>query len=285
MVERVSHSGSTTGQAFWGCTDFPRCRGTRPVERAAPEPTPKPNPGSAGASAQAEYDRRHERHRAKVRARRPRTLVLGGAVIVVGLALWASGQAIGPIVPLYGAIVALAAAAWVLSALFEVPSHVLAWQRGAIGEEETANALAKLPSSFVVLHDRRIPRSNANIDHIVIGPPGVFVVETKRYSGRLTVRGDDVFVAGRRRSEIVEQVRREADVVASVLRAAGEAGEVTPILCIHRAELPWRAARVGGVAIVSGRGLVAMLSKATEVLSTEEIARLGTMLDSALANA
>jgi hypothetical protein len=132
---------------------------------------------------------------------------------------------------------------------------VLAWQRGAIGEPETAKALAGLPSWFVVLHDRKIPRSSANIDHIVIGPPGVFVIETKRLSGRLTIRGDEVFVAGRRRTKIVEHAR----------------WEVTALLSIHRAELPWRIARVGGVAIVSGRGLTAALTKAPEVLAADEV--------------
>lgn len=158
---------------------------------------------------------------------------------------------------------------WVMSALFEGPNHVLVWHRGAIGEEETAKTLASLPSSFVVLHDRTIPRSSANIDHIAIGPPGVFVIETKRLSGRLTVRGDEVFVAGRRRTRIVEPAR----------------WEVTALLCIHRAELPWRIARVGGVAIVSGRGLTAALTEAPEVLAADQIERAVAVLDSTLAKA
>lgn len=108
--------------------------------------------------------------------------------IVIGLGFWVSGQRIGPLTSMYGLILALVAVAGVVSALF-APDNVEAWRRGAIGEEQTGEALAKLPSTFVVLHDRRIPGSRANIDHIVIGPPGVFVVETKRYSGKLTVRG------------------------------------------------------------------------------------------------
>lgn len=170
--------------------------------------------------------------------------------------------------------VSLAAMAW-----FELPQHVLAWRRGAIGEEDTARVLARLPPSFVVLHDRAVPGSKANIDHIVVGPPGVFVVETKRYSGKLTVRGDDIFVAGRRRTEIIEQTLREADVVDQTLVSAGEATEVTPLLCIHRAELPWRTARVGGVAIVSGRELQRTLTRAHDRLSIEDVRRVAAALD------
>ncbi len=38
--------------------------------------------------------------------------------------------------------------------------------------------------SIRVMHDRRIPRSKANIDHIVVTPGGVWVIDTKRYVGR-----------------------------------------------------------------------------------------------------
>lgn len=211
--------------------------------------------------------------------------MFGACVVIGGLVLTLSGDGIGPTWPFFGASLAFAGSMWILAELFGVPDEILNWRRGAAGEEETARALATLPPAFVVLHDRKIPRSPANIDHIVIGPTGVFVVETKRYSGRLTVRGSDVFVAGRRRTKIVEQARWEAEVVAKVLADADEPREVTPLLCIHRAELPWRTARVGGVAIVSGSGLTATLTKAPEALSADEVARLGVLLDSALAKA
>lgn len=149
----------------------------------------------------------------------------------------------------------------------------------------TSDLLGRLPSSFVVLHDRTIPRSSANIDHIVIGPPGVFVIETKRLSGRLTVRGDEVFVAGRRQTKIVEQARWEANVVAGVLADAGEQREVTPLLCVHRAELPWRTTRVRGVAILSARGLMAALTNAPEALAADEVERAIAVIGSTLAKA
>jgi len=92
-----------------------------------------------------------------------------------------------------------------------------------------------------VLHDRKIPGSHANIDHIAIGAGGVFVIETKNYSGKLTVRGDDLLINGRRRTPIVEQTWREAVavqvVLASELSRIGH--DVTPVLCIHGVELPW----------------------------------------------
>jgi hypothetical protein len=62
-----------------------------------------------------------------------------------------------------------------------------AFASGAYGEEKLAAALAKVPG-IEVLHDRRIPGSKGNIDHIVVAPAGLFVVDTKRYQGRVELK-------------------------------------------------------------------------------------------------
>lgn len=62
------------------------------------------------------------------------------------------------------------------------------WARGAGGEERVAQLLAKhLDPSVVVLHDRAIARSRANIDHIAIAGSGVWVIDAKRYKGKVAV--------------------------------------------------------------------------------------------------
>src|SRR3954452_18934163 len=62
------------------------------------------------------------------------------------------------------------------------------FERGALGEERTAATLRELPAAWTALHDVRWPgRRFANIDHIVIGPGGVFVVDSKNWSGNITV--------------------------------------------------------------------------------------------------
>jgi hypothetical protein len=60
--------------------------------------------------------------------------------------------------------------------------------KGAVGEEMVAGELGRLPAPHVVLHG--LPRGRdgvADIDHVVIGPSGVFVVETKNWSGAVTI--------------------------------------------------------------------------------------------------
>jgi len=224
----------------------------------------------AGRSANATYERRLDRHQQRVAARRTKIIVVGVCIVIGGLALALGGRAMGPTWPFLGAAIAFAGSMWVLGQLFGVPDSALNWRRGAAGEEETGRILARLSPDFSVLHDRRIPLSQANVDHIVIGPTGVFVIETKRYSGRLTVHGAEVFVAGRRRTKIVEQALWEAEVVRRVLAEAGERQQVTPLLCVHHAQMPWRAARVAGVSIVSAARLVEMLTRGPTILESTQ---------------
>ena len=68
-----------------------------------------------------------------------------------------------------------------------------AWARGAEGEERIGSLLVRcVGDEGIVLHDRRVPGSRANLDHIVIVSSGVWVIDSKHYRGRLelrTVRG------------------------------------------------------------------------------------------------
>ncbi|WP_460829483.1 nuclease-related domain-containing protein [Nocardioides hungaricus] len=70
-------------------------------------------------------------------------------------------------------------------ALAEERQSTKAWATGAVGEERLGARLDSLVSeSVAVLHDRRIPGSKANIDHIAITAAGIWVIDAKRYKGR-----------------------------------------------------------------------------------------------------
>jgi hypothetical protein len=205
------------------------------------------NDTSAGGSAQAEYERRAARHAADVRRRRPRILAFGAVVAIVGLLVLMVNPLWGGVVLLFDVVVA--------SALFATPNSITAWQTGEQGELRTGRLLEPLEAQgFRILHDRKIPGSRANIDHIVIGPPGIFVVETKSLGGTLQIRDNDVFVSGRRRTKMIDEVKREALAVQTALAGelAANRWTVSPIICVHRADLPWLRSEVAGVRIVSG---------------------------------
>jgi hypothetical protein len=64
----------------------------------------------------------------------------------------------------------------------------LTWVRGAVGERQTEEVLLKLADDWHVFHD--VPDGQGNWDHTVIGPAGVFAIDTKSYSSPATVEND-----------------------------------------------------------------------------------------------
>ena len=72
-----------------------------------------------------------------------------------------------------------------IHALSDEPQSTKAWDTGALGEERLGNRLNELASDTLrVLHDRRIPGSRANIDHLAVTPPVSIVIDAKKYAGR-----------------------------------------------------------------------------------------------------
>ncbi|MHA7734259.1 nuclease-related domain-containing protein [Nitrosopumilus sp. S6] len=65
------------------------------------------------------------------------------------------------------------------------------WNIGAEGEESVIRVLENLDSSFKVVNDIVLPGDRQNIDHVVIGSTGVFVIETKNYNGIIKCYDDD----------------------------------------------------------------------------------------------
>src|SRR5829696_3087477 len=150
--------------------------------------------GRPGASAQHEYRRRRAAERARWTHGLPwpAAAVLGAGLI--------AGLLAAQLAPDLAGLLAVAAAAglgWGLR--FRPSADTRAWRRGAAGERRTARLLAPLERhGWAVLHDLAIPGSAANIDHLVIGPGGVLVVDSKRYRGRLRLDRDGMVWHGRR---------------------------------------------------------------------------------------
>jgi hypothetical protein len=277
MVRRTRRADETP---FLGCSRYPACRGTRQVEVAPSAPPPPPVAAVPvislpGASARSEFVRRETAHAELVQERRPWILARGVALSAVGVVLVLLGGTWG----LLGAVTIVLALLMTIVALYVPPDSVIAWRTGATGEELTASALATLPAGFVSLHDRRKPRSKANIDHLVIGPTGVWVVETKNYKGSLSVRDGDLWIAGRRKTAFIAQVKGQAAAVSGVLGGV----PVLPIICIHRAEFPLLGRpELFDVRIVGPKGLIDAITKAPAVLGPGEVAGLARTADELL---
>lgn len=103
--------------------------------------------------------------------------------------------------------------------LLDTRTDERAWRRGAQGEERVADALSGLDGRWAVVHDLTIGRRGANLDHLVIGPPGVFVLNTKNLTGTVTIHERSVRQNGHR-TTFVPGLAREVTVVGERLSAA-----------------------------------------------------------------
>jgi hypothetical protein len=159
-----------------------------------------------------------------------------------------------------------------------------AWRRGAEGEERAGRRLEKLlqGSGVELLHDRRLPGSRANIDHLAVGPTGVTVIDTKRWRGRVRVRDGRLWVAGSDRTRIVEGVRRQIEVVRLGLATCSDVPVSGAICWIEVDGLPWLAKlSLDGVPIDGPRRVARALRKAGPV-PPARASHIARMLDKRL---
>jgi hypothetical protein len=140
------------------------------------------------------------------------------------------------------------------------------WLRGAAGEVATAEVLATLtPRRWTVLHDLHLPGSHANIDHLVIGPTGVWVVDTKTTRATVTTGFRTVYFGGRRLD--TRPLRWEASVVAERLGV-----EARPIVAVHGEGLRRRGGRAGGVTVVPAHSVTRKIRRGRRRLGRAEAA-------------
>ncbi|QIK67278.1 NERD domain-containing protein [Nocardioides sp. HDW12B] len=156
------------------------------------------------------------------------------------------------------------------------------FDKGADGEARTAKALSRLGRDWVVLHDVRWPgRRLANIDHVVIGPGGIFVIDTKNWAGRLTVEGAVLRQDGRSRERTVAAAADAALAVAEL--APAYASLVRPVLCFARDEN--LSGSMGGVMICSTSNLRRMLTSRPPLLVSARVKEVAKQFDRQLRSA
>lgn len=162
-----------------------------------------------------------------------------------------------------------AAAAAVADAIFRartspvIPARV----RVTAAQRRTRRRLSWLrPSGYLALHNRVIPGTTTAIDHLVIGPAGVFTIDSERWDRRLPVRashGGELFHGPYSQADRLREARwqaqRAGDLIAAVL---GEPVRVQPAMVIFGPTVPWIVVRIAGVDVFSGRRLRKYLRRA-----------------------
>lgn len=149
----------------------------------------RPESGRAGASGQAQYERLRQKREAELDQR-------------------------------FGRFAGL------VKFLIDNPQSTRAWDQGSVGERLLGEALTRrVGDRAVLLHDRKAPRSSANIDHLAIAASGVWVIDAKKYKGRVQRRDKGgwrttdyhVYVDGRDRTALTQGLHKQATVVRAAL--------------------------------------------------------------------
>lgn len=165
-----------------------------------------------------------------------------------------------------------------------------AWERGAKGEAIVGRILDGV-DGIRVLHDRAMPGRSANIDHIVIAPSGVYVIDAKHYTEHPRFeappgepdRRRRLWVGHEDRTALVDAARWQAAVISAIL---GEPGiPVRGVLCFVGAD--WTTGNgfvVDGVGVTSDSRIAALVGSPGP-LDPASIARLHELLDASLSPA
>lgn len=161
-----------------------------------------------------------------------------------------------------------------LARVFGIHTQERAWRVGAQGEEWTGTRLSRLGPQWSVLHGIPVGENGSDIDHLVIGPGGVFTINTKHHPhSTVWIGGDTVMVAGHK-VPYVRNSRFEARRTAKLLTAATERRVVvTAILAVRCDRLTIKKPPVD-VPILTQRQLDRWLAHRPPVLSPVECAAI-----------
>lgn len=156
--------------------------------------------------------------------------------------------------------------------------RVEAFFKGARGEERVAGLLEALPDAWHVFHD--FETGGYHVDHVLVGPTGVYSVETKNWRGRVAVEDGEVIVDGSLADRApLGQTMRQADAVRAALRRAGWSGDVVPVLCLASNTFGAGLQETGRVTLLNAERLVEWLRSRAVALSANELARLAQLME------
>jgi len=149
------------------------------------------------------------------------------------------------------------------------------WYLGALGELEVARLLDQLDSGWFAIHAVPVGSAGSDVDHIVIGPGGVFTINSKFHEGgNLWVASRRLLVNGQR-TDHLRNADFEARRVAKILtKAARKPVDVIPIIAIVAARRLTIRERPDRVVVLAAQQLPRWIQTRTAVLSTNDITEI-----------
>jgi hypothetical protein len=247
--------------------------------------------GTPGLSAKREFERRRARERASSRRGLPLKITfvviaaIGGYVALQIVAAIVNGatkshlaaHAKPPWPPSLahglGLLFGFVAAVGMARSIWGRRQTTEAWGIGGKGEEAVGSTLAQLASKGVIsIHDRKIPGSRANIDHIAVAASGIYVIDAKVVSGKMSSRRTgpiwdrgpmQLLIGGRNKSSFISGMDRQVETVTRAVNGVGGGVSVEAMVVLVGVQVGWfeRPLLVQGVWIGWRKALGKVLTK------------------------
>jgi hypothetical protein len=192
--------------------------------------------------------------------------LLVGIAVAIGLQSWRLGLTVAVLVAIADAILRSRTGS-------VIPAATLATS----AQKRTRRNLRALRRiGYLALHARAIPGSDQVIDHLVIGPAGVFALDSERWDRRLPVRtvaGNMLYHGPYSQKERLRHARWEA-ARASVLVGAELKQElsVQPVMVIYGPTIPWVVASLRGVDVFAGSRVGSYFKRQTKATRGQRLA-------------
>jgi len=142
----------------------------------------------------------------------------------------------------------------------------------ALGEIEVGLALGSLPAGWTVIHAVPVGEGSATIDHLVVGPSGVYIVTTKVHSGQVVVAAQRTFVVADIRQPYIRSMEYEMGRVERLLStAAHRSVEVSGLLAVVDAKSLDVTEGHRDVAVIDASTIVRWLSGRPRIMQPDEM--------------
>lgn len=149
------------------------------------------------------------------------------------------------------------------------------WYRGALGEVAVGKVLLALGPEWAVLHAVPVGAGTSDIDHVLIGPPGVFTLNTKNHSDQsVWVAGRTLMVAGQRQRHIPNAAHEAARAGKLLSAASGIPVEVTGVVVVIAPKNLTIRKAPEGAHVLTDRQLLRWLHRLRPELTADQIARI-----------
>jgi hypothetical protein len=176
--------------------------------------------------------------------------------------------------------------------LSDDPRSITVWAQGSKGERILAEHMSRaLGDRAVLLHDRKVPGDRRNIDHLAVAASGVWVIDTKRWSGLVELRDVGgwfrvdrrLYVKGRDRTEAVDGMAWQVEAVREALVGVTLDVPLHAAACFVEAEWKWFAKpfELKGVRVSGPESLAVAISEAGP-LSLDGVMEVARRLAAAL---